>query len=191
MINENKYLMPRIESLMASREFQYYISKIEKLEQDRIYCGHDIDHLLSVARIMYIINLEDGLGLDKELIYAVGLLHDIGRVDEYEKGIDHHVASCKIADKLMQDAGFSSKEIDISLYAIDRHRSCKEEVATCGTENNSPKNENPKNENQDNKRQRLADLLRYVDKKSRLCYYCGTRDTCKWSDDKKNKRLLI
>lgn len=91
----------------------------------------------------------------------------------------------------MQDAGFSSKEIDISLYAIDRHRSCKEEVATCGTENNSPKNENPKNENQDNKRQRLADLLRYVDKKSRLCYYCGTRDTCKWSDDKKNKRLLI
>ena len=52
---------------------------------------------MDVARIAYIENLEAQLGLEKEDIYIAALLHDLGRVDEYESGIGHHIAGRKRA----------------------------------------------------------------------------------------------
>ena len=53
--------------------------KMKKFEHDREFCCHQITHLLDVARIAYIKNLEAGLGIDKELIYTAAILHDIGK----------------------------------------------------------------------------------------------------------------
>ena len=36
-------------------------------------------HFLDVARLAWIAGLEQGLGLDKEIVYAAALLHDIGK----------------------------------------------------------------------------------------------------------------
>lgn len=44
-----------------------------------------MEHFLDVARLMYIYNLEDQAGFSKEMIYAAGLLHDIGRYEQMEK----------------------------------------------------------------------------------------------------------
>ena len=40
------------------------MEQICKLEQDRIFCRHDIAHCLDVARLAYLENLEKHLGLE-------------------------------------------------------------------------------------------------------------------------------
>ena len=44
------------------------------------------------------------------VIYAIGLLHDIGRVEQYEKGIGHHIASFNIAKEILKDIDFKEEE---------------------------------------------------------------------------------
>ena len=83
--------MEYVEKLSGDREYRQLLERLKELEKDRIYCHHGIGHLLDVARIAYIENLETQLGLEKEDIYIAALLHDLGRVDEYESGIGHHI----------------------------------------------------------------------------------------------------
>ena len=77
------------------------MEQIRVLEQDRIFCRHDTTHFLDVARIAYIENLENGLGLAKEEIYAAALLHDIGRHLQYTRGIPHEQASAMEAEGIL------------------------------------------------------------------------------------------
>ena len=72
-------MMDRITCILKDKEFNMYLKNNEELEEDRIFCHHDITHFLDVCRVATIINLERGLNIDKELIYATGLLHDIDR----------------------------------------------------------------------------------------------------------------
>lgn len=51
-----------------------------KKKKDRIFCGHDMGHLLDVARLAWIFNLEANQEISKERIYAAALLHDIGGI---------------------------------------------------------------------------------------------------------------
>lgn len=44
-----------------------------------------MSHLLDVARIAYIRNLEKGYGFRKDVIYAAAVLHDIGKALQYEE----------------------------------------------------------------------------------------------------------
>ena len=55
------------------------MSVITKKELNRKFCCHNIEHSLDVARIGYIMILEQNLNIDKELFYAAALLHDAGR----------------------------------------------------------------------------------------------------------------
>ncbi len=84
--------MDKINAIIQNREYQRHIRKIADLEKDRCFCGHDIVHFMNVARIAYILNLEYGMNLEKELIYSTALLHDVGRDVEYIEGISHEVA---------------------------------------------------------------------------------------------------
>lgn len=84
------------------------------MEHDREFCCHQITHLLDVARIAYIKNLEAGLGIDKELIYTAAILHDIGKALQYTDKIPHEIAGEKIAgeilDTLSENDAFSETE---------------------------------------------------------------------------------
>ena len=85
--------MERVNRILENVTFKKNLSHLRKLEENRIYCRHDIDHLLDVARLAYIEDLEKGLGIEKEIIYATALLHDLGRVLEYTKQIPHNEGS--------------------------------------------------------------------------------------------------
>ena len=63
--------------------FQEYYDKLKEAERGRKFCRHQMEHLLDVARIAYILNLEQKLGIRKEVIYAAALLHDIGKYRQY------------------------------------------------------------------------------------------------------------
>ena len=93
--------MPRVDAIWANPLFQENLAAIEAAETQRVYCRHGLSHLLDVARTAWIINLEGGFGLARDVVYAAALLHDIGRAAEYSEGISHDVAGVEIARRIL------------------------------------------------------------------------------------------
>ena len=101
------------------------------MERVNAICRHDRAHFLDVARLAYIENLERGLGVDKELIYAAALLHDIGRHLQYTQNIPHDEAGAQLAEimqAILQHRGDGDRSRDglaALLYRADKaSRAC-------------------------------------------------------------------
>lgn len=59
--------MPRVDAIWANPLFQENLAAIEAAETQRVYCRHGLSHLLDVARTAWIINLEGGFGLARDV----------------------------------------------------------------------------------------------------------------------------
>lgn len=160
--------MEKVDRIIAHPLWQESLTKIRKAEIDRVFCRHDVAHFLDVARIAYIEDLERGLEIPKELIYAAAMLHDIGRGLEYSEGIPHEKASFDIAKKILQGCGFDTEMENRILNAVGGHR--KKETASSDE---------------------LMGIIYRADKKSRNCMVCNARELCKWSSEDKNMNLQI
>lgn len=162
-------MMERVNAILAHPLFQSCYEKLAIREHDRIFCRHQMEHLLDVARIAYIQNLEQGLGFEKELIYAAALLHDIGKYEQYENGTPHEVAGEEIAKQILLDLNrqFSEAETDMILSAIRNHRREADAKAP------------------------LDHLLYISDKLSRNCFACPAEPECNWSEEKKNRGICL
>lgn len=161
--------MTRIDRILENSTFKEHLRRIDEAEIDRIYCLHGIEHLLDVARIGYIMNMEQGLGYDKEVVYAMALLHDIGRNLEYEEGVSHHEIGGDIAHGILRQVGFDDKECEMICDAIRNHKELK----------------------MGEKKGSLNYLLYKADKLSRSCFSCKAYDSCYWAEDKKNKNIIV
>lgn len=137
-------------------------------EVDRPFCHHDMVHFMDVARIGWIINLEEGHGIEKEWIYAAALLHDIGRHDQYADGTPHEQAGARRAPQILRECGFDDKETDVIISAIASHRD--KEVASEAS---------------------LRGILYRADKLSRACFACKAEKECNWKNDKKNLHIKV
>ncbi len=146
--------MKRINCIILNNEYISHIKKIEVAEKDRVFCHHDMTHFLDVSRIAWIINLEENLNINKEIIYAIGLLHDIARWQEYETGIDHAIASANLAGTILDKCNFSKDEKKLIIKAISNHRSA---------------------ESTDD----LSKIIYKADKISRPCFNCYSKKDCK------------
>lgn len=158
--------MDRVNKILKHEIFLYHLSEIRKREVDRKFDKHDLSHLLDVARIGEIINLESSLGIERELIYAAALLHDVGRDIEYDTGRLHDLAGAEIAPQILKDCGFNDSETDMIVDAIRSHG----DTAVSG--------ENT-----------LRGVLYRADKASRSCFACDVVQECHWSDEKKNLKI--
>lgn len=157
--------MKRVQYILSHPSYQEYLKKIREEEQERIFCRHDLSHFQDVARLAYIFKLERGYEVSKELIYAAALLHDIGKWQQYRKGIPHETASSRLAEEVLLDAGFLEPERRQIRQAILHHRRGD------GTEE--------------------LDILLYdADKMSRNCYACPVKETCNWTEDQKNQKVM-
>lgn len=161
--------MEYVEKLSGDREYRQLLERLKELEKDRIYCHHGIGHLLDVARIAYIENLEAQLGLEKEDIYIAALLHDLGRVDEYESGIGHHIAGRKRARYFLQKIDYPWERQAVILDAIAEHRN-KENI-------------------EGNEAPMFHRILVKADRGSRNCRFCDAYESCKWSVEEKEHRI--
>lgn len=65
--------------------------------------------------------------MSKDIIYATALLHDLGRADQYEKGISHEEAGAILAEEILTDCGYTREERKFMTDTILRHRDMKEE----------------------------------------------------------------
>ena len=114
--------MENIDRIIHHPLFRMSMKKIGECEKDREFCCHGISHSLDVARMAYIVNLEQHLGFSKEMIYGAALLHDIGRWRQYEEDIPHEEAGAALAADILEDTSFSRNEIRQILEAIGSHR---------------------------------------------------------------------
>ncbi|MDO4436819.1 MAG: HD domain-containing protein [Coriobacteriaceae bacterium] len=120
-----------MQAIWESPRFQVALEGIERAERDRVYCRHGFGHLLDVARIAWILNLERGCAFERELVYAAALLHDIGRGAQYATGEPHDEAGSRVAaailDELPAESRFPEREREAILAAVRGHRG-----AACG-----------------------------------------------------------
>ena len=114
--------MKNTNKIIKSKIYNDYLNELEYLERDRFFCRHNYEHFISVARICYILKLEEDVDVDKDMIYSTALLHDLGRVIEIKEGINHAKASVDIAREILEITDFSSEEKDRILNCISYHR---------------------------------------------------------------------
>ena len=155
--------MDNIDVIMNNKLYKEALKKLSEYERDREFCNHTIEHFIDVSRIAYIMVLEEGLKVSKDVIYAIGLLHDIGRVRQYEEGIHHDIASVEMSREILKETSFTEQEINIILNGIANHR-----------------------KESDNK---LEEIIYKADKLSRQCFNCKAEKECYWSSEKKNFKI--
>lgn len=156
--------MERFQKIIGNTAYQKTYEKLQKLEQDRVFCGHNMEHFLSVARICYLMVLERGLPVSKDIIYGVAFLHDLGRADQYENGISHEKAGARLAAEILPHCGYTRQEQQLIVDTILSHRTCDRE-----------------------RQDEFAQLFYRADKLSRDCIHCSARDLCYWPEERKNK----
>ncbi|WP_040329134.1 HD domain-containing protein [Clostridium ihumii] len=156
--------MKKIELIINNETFKKNLKKLQELEKNRVFCKHGIEHSLDVARIAYIMVLENNLKIDKEIIYGAALLHDLGRVLQYEENIPHEEGSLILGKIILKECNYCDEDIDMILNAIKFHR--KEESKS-----------------------ELGEILYKSDKLSRMCFACKSELDCYW--DKKKKNFII
>ena len=156
--------MKRVNAILRHPLFAEKLRLLDTLEAERAFCRHDLTHLLDVARLMWIDVLERGLEIDRDVVYAAALLHDLGRAEQMQSGIPHEDAGAMLAEKILPDAGFDAEETEAVIAAIRSHRGSAPE----------------------NARAQLGELLYRADKACRLCWCCGVREACNWPEERKN-----
>lgn len=158
--------MDRIDRIVKHDLFVYHLRENEAAEAQRRFCRHNMAHFLDVARIGTIMNLEEGLEIDREWIYAAALLHDLGKHVQYTDGKPHAAVSAGIAPRILAECGFDDNEAGVIIEAIRCHsdQSVREERG-------------------------LRGLLYRADKASRVCFACAAEADCNWKDEKKNLQI--
>lgn len=152
-----------INKLLSNKNYLEIIDKINNLEANRKFCKHGLEHALDVARIGYIINLEEKLNYEKEMIYLAAFLHDIGRGNNID-GVSHHQSGQDIAYNILLDIEYPEDKIEIICNAIKNHKYVIEGKG-------------------------LDFLIFKADKLSRACYKCNAIDECYWEWETKNITL--
>ncbi len=172
--------MKRIDSILKDPVYAEYINHNMSAAKDDLFCKHDLAHSVDVARIAYILILENqdldffikdaglsGKEAAKEVVYAAGLLHDIGKWKEYEEGVDHAAYGARLARDLLTRAGFDENEIRIITRAIYEHRNISRDMSF------------------------LGERLHRADNLSRACSQCVAREDCCKYQNKETGAFLL
>ncbi|NLP24466.1 MAG: HD domain-containing protein [Syntrophomonadaceae bacterium] len=137
--------MKRVELLVNDELYNQYLQRNAEEEKEPKFCLHDFRHHLDVARIAYILVLEHNdfkyfmqeYGLSgrlaaKEVIYGAGLLHDIGKWQEYKAGVDHASFGAKLAREILPRAFFDPNEVELIARAVYEHRNISSTMSFLG-----------------------------------------------------------
>ena len=205
------------EKLLKHPEFLCLQKRVQQIEQDRIYCHHELSHALDVCRMAWMMYLEDqmqeilGSGSEnglknkydmeavlensekmteagkavctadvseiktvnlqekKDQFYVTGLLHDIGRVAQYETGEHHSEAGMRIAEGLLTDIEYPAEWMDQTLQIVGVHHGREESREESCT---------------------MEYYIRRADHLSRNCFCCEAAGSCKWSDEERNQTIF-
>ncbi len=159
--------MVYVERLIKSEVYLQTMGQIHEMEKKRIYCHHGFNHLLDVARISYIMNLEMGFGYEKEFLYLCALLHDIGRAKEYVTGVSHEEAGVMLARQLLEEIEYPKEQQALILNKVMNHRHAPTPQEGITKDN----------------------FFWFADKKARNCFACQAADSCNWPTEKRTMQV--
>ncbi len=159
--------MKRLDRIIHHPVFQQELERLEFYEKDRIYCRHNLEHLLAVARTAQILNLERQANIPQDVLYAASLLHDIGRACQYATGQPDRQPGVMLAEKTPKDAAFTPAQPNELLDCGQHHHG----RPWGGTD--------------------LVSILSEADTRSRPCFSCLAAESCKWSMERRNLSLTI
>lgn len=165
-LKDKEKTMEYVKKLLQETDYLQQLKVLEELEAERRFCRHGLNHVLDVARIAWIQMLEKGMAYEKETVYLTALLHDMGRVREYQEGTPHHEAGIEIAEEYLSQIGYSREKCNLILEAIGQHRE-KEKL------------------NDD-----FTNIIKEADTISRNCFFCEVTKECKWSRERKNTTII-
>ena len=123
--------MERVNKILNHHCYIDNLKKNSEAEKKRVFCMHNLQHFLDVARIGYIMALERNISIEKEVIYVAALLHDIGKkfTKEYKDSngnptdvahyYQHHLVSAYDAIKYLNN--FSTNDMLEILALIQWH----------------------------------------------------------------------
>lgn len=159
--------MNYVDRLIQNEKYLETMGQIHEMERQRIYCHHGFNHLLDVARIAYLINLEMEFGYEKEFLYLCALLHDIGRAKEYSTGVSHEKAGVELAKQLLAEIEYPEELQGKILEKVEdhRHASMPEEGIT------------------------RENFFWFADKRARNCFACNAAETCNWPMEKRTLHI--
>lgn len=186
-------------AILHHPEFLRLQEQILELEKDRIYCRHDLTHLLDVCRMAWIMYLEDcrqndkrKMSEEKDRFYVTGLLHDIGRAAQYETGEHHAPAGQRIAAGILNDISYPQEWMEETLQIVGEHHGRTRENGSAPvlaerkihmTECHGEKSPFIV------EMRTMADYIRKADHLSRNCFCCRAADTCKWKEEERNQTV--
>ncbi|SFR94028.1 HD domain-containing protein [Anaeromicropila populeti] len=160
--------MERVNQILKHPKYLEAMKQLNQYEKDRLYCKHGFQHQMDVARIALLLSYERAVKVDKEKIYAVALLHDLGRIYEYQGKCSHESGSIILALPILFDCNFSEEEIHEIVEAIAGHR-----------ERSKPHKSS------------LGDFIAEADTLSRSCFLCEMTESCKWEQSRKNMEIIL
>ena len=163
--------MIALELLLANKilnntTYRREMDALRTSEQGRIFCRHDIEHCLSVARIAMLLCMEHGIPADADTVYAAALLHDIGRTAEYTNGIPHQIAGKQLAAAILTECGCPPRQQDAIQNLIAAHRQPEGTIS-------------------------LEQMFYLADKRSRSCFACPAQGACNWEDEKRTMKIEV
>ena len=112
--------MEYVARLLEDTMYRCLLEHMKLMEADRIYCRHGLEHLMDVARLGWIMALEQKAAITKEEVYLAALLHDIGRVEEYETGISHAAAGQQLAGEILSHIGYPADQAETVVLQAER-----------------------------------------------------------------------
>lgn len=196
--------------------FQEKYRALQEAERNRRFCKHTLEHFMDVARLMYIYALEHGLSVSKEVIYAMALMHDIGRIDQIEKGIPHEQAGAELCDIILPECGFAEEETEMIKAAVLCHRNAAGSRSDAEHRNAAESGSDAEHRNaagsgsdaeyrnaagsgNDAEHRNAAgsgsdpchEMLFWADKRSRSCYACDMQKECNWEREKMNLEIDV
>ncbi len=91
--------------------------------------AHTLDHSIRVYSLC--MTLSEGLKINKRVLEAAALLHDIGRPKEDETGISHSILSGEMGREILQELEYKEIEINQVVESIRTHRFSEGLEPTC------------------------------------------------------------
>ena len=111
---------PPPESPFGGEPFLARLAAFARERMGRTPPGHGWGHIERVGRTASW--LAEEVGARKEIVLPAVLLHDVGRVEQDETGVDHAVASAAVAREMLRQWGFPAPAVEEIAQCILAHR---------------------------------------------------------------------
>ena len=183
--------------------FVNYTERIRELEKDRIYCGHQLEHSMDVARLAWIYYMEDMLS-DTDQVGHFFAIDQVYASKEDSEGEELDVVwqkKCEMLKDLFYTCALLHDIGRAVQYETGVHHSIAgQELARQVLEDvQAPASwlglildvvaEHSHGEFSEGDRS-LEYYIMKADHDCRLCFGCQASDSCKWSDEEMNHSII-